>query len=119
MAMTRMPRRGEIWLVNFDPSVGAEIRKIRPAVVIGEDGLRHLALRVVVPITDWKPAYAARYWFVQIPADQVNGLRKDSGADAFQIKSVSEMRFVRCLGVVNANQLDGIAKAVAAVVGKP
>ena len=118
-SMTRTPRRGEIWLVDFDPSVGAEIRKIRPAVVISRDILRHLALRVVVPLTDWKPRYAGRFWYVHIPAGPGNGLRKDSGADAFQVKSVAEMRFVRWLGVVNVNQLDAIAKAVAEVFGKP
>jgi mRNA interferase MazF len=88
-----MPRRGDVWLVDFDPSVGAEIRKVRPAVVLSQDVIRHLALRVVVPITDWKPRYAGRLWFVHIPASRANGLRKDSGADAFQRKSVSEARF--------------------------
>jgi len=36
------PKRGEIWLVNFDPTVGAEIKKIRPAVVISSDGVGKL-----------------------------------------------------------------------------
>ncbi len=117
--MTRMPRRGEIWLVDFDPSVGAEMQKIRPAVVISEDKLRHLALRVVVPLTDWKPRYAGRFWYVHIPASPANGLKKDSGADAFQVKSVSEVRFRRWLGVASANQIDAIANAAASVVGAP
>lgn len=37
-----MPKRGEIWLVNFDPTVGAEIKKVRPAVVISSDSVRKL-----------------------------------------------------------------------------
>jgi mRNA interferase MazF len=48
-----------------------------------------------------------------------NGLTKDSGADAFQIKSVSENRFVRQLGEVTPAQLDEIAQAVALCVGIP
>ena len=37
MAKAPMPRRGEVWLVDFDPAVGAEIQKLRPAVVITMD----------------------------------------------------------------------------------
>jgi len=57
MAKVPTPKRGEIWLVDFDPSIGAEIRKVRPAVVVSLDTIGRLPLRMVVPITDWKPLY--------------------------------------------------------------
>lgn len=113
------PRRGEVWNVRFDPSVGAEIRKVRPAVVIGMDSVGRLALKLVVPITDWKPAFANLAWFVHLPATPDNGLTKESGADAFQVKSVSEDRFLVQLGELTADQLDDIAAAVAVCVGAP
>jgi mRNA interferase MazF len=47
-----MPKRGEIWLVDFDPAMSAEIRKVRPAVVVSLDAIGRLPLRIVVPITD-------------------------------------------------------------------
>ena len=47
-------RKGEIWLINLDPTVGAEIRKTRPAVIVSEDAIGVLPLRVIVPLTDWK-----------------------------------------------------------------
>jgi mRNA interferase MazF len=119
MSMTQTPRRGEIWLVDFEPSLGAEIRKVRPAVVVSLDQLARLPLRVVVPLTEWKPQYNQYSWFVQIMRTTANGLGKDSGADAFQVKSVSETRFTRLLGAVEAHELDAIAAAVAFVVGKP
>jgi mRNA interferase MazF len=119
MSMTTTPRRGEIWLVNFDPSVGAEIRKIRPAVVMSVDRVARLPLRVVVPLTDWKPQYIHYPWFVRISPTPSNRLTKDSGADAFQVKSVSENRFVQCLGNASAQEIDAIAAAIALVVGKP
>jgi mRNA interferase MazF len=119
MSIAPTPSRGEIWLVDFDPSVGAEIRKVRPAVVVNISGIGRLPLHIVVPLTDWKPQYAAASWFVPIPADSANGLNKDSGADAFQVKSISESRFIRSLGVVTDQQVEDIAAAVAMCVGAP
>jgi len=51
-------RRGEIWLINLDPTVGAEIRKTRPAVIVNDDEVGILPLKVVVPVTEWKDRYA-------------------------------------------------------------
>lgn len=119
MAKVPTPKRGEIWLVDFDPAVGAELRKFRPAVVVSLDTIRRLPLRLVVPITDWKPQYASYPWFVHLTATAANGLAKDSGADAFQTKSVSELRFARRIGSVTPAELDGIASAIALCVGAP
>src|SRR5436190_10864814 len=119
MAKAKLPQRDEVWLVNFDPSTGAEIRKIRPAVVLSVDAIGRLPLRIVVPVTDWKPHYANFPWFVHLRATSANGLAKDSGADAFQVKSVAEARFVQCIGVVTPGQADDIASAIALCVGAP
>jgi len=119
MATAQTPRRGEIWRVDFDPSAGEEIRKARPALVISIDTIGRLPLRMVVPITDWKPQYASYPWFVELPASPSSGLAKHSGADAFQTKSVSLLRFVSLLGRVTAAQLDEVASAIALCVGAP
>ena len=111
------PQRGEVWTVRFDPAVGAEIQKIRPAVVLGMDSIGRLPLKIVVPITDWKPLFATFAWFVHIPPTTENGLNKDSGPDAFQVKSLSEARFQSRLGELLPDQLDDIAAAVAACIG--
>src|SRR5436309_14156582 len=85
MAKAQPPQRGEIWMVQFGPSVGAEIRKIRPAVVVSLDTVGRLPLRIVVPLTDWQDPFALLPWFVHLPLAPGNGLTKDSGADAFQV----------------------------------
>ena len=105
MATVPAPKRGEIWLVDFDPAVGAEIGKLRPALVISVDAIGRLPLRMIVPITDWKAQYEHYPWFVELPASPSNGLAKHSGADSFQTKSISLTRFVRVLGTVTAAEL--------------
>ena len=92
-------------------------RVVRPALVISVDSVGRLPLRLVVPLTDWKPYYAGFPWLVLIPADADNGLSKDSGADAFQSKSLA--RFVRLLGEVTPAQADDVASAIAMCVGAP
>jgi len=119
MATVPAPRRGEVWLVDFDPAVGSEIRKVRPALVVSLDAIGRLPLRLVVPITDWKPQYASYPWFTFIAVDATNGLIKDSGADAFQTKSLATSRFVDLLGVVSEAQLESVASAIAMCVGAP
>ena len=105
MAKAHRPRRGEVWTVRFDPSVGAEIQKIRPAVVVNVNAVGRLPLRIVVPLTDWQLGFTQLPWFVPVPASPTNGLAKDSGADAFQVKSVSENRFLKRLGEITTTEM--------------
>jgi mRNA interferase MazF len=110
-------RKGEIWLINLDPTVGAEIRKTRPAVIVSEDAIGVLPLRVIVPLTDWKERYAVAPWMIQILPDAQNGLSKPSAADVFQIRSVLQERFVQCLGALNRDQLRQVLWAIQIVIG--
>jgi len=90
--------QNEIWLINLDPTIGAEIKKTRPAVVVNDDALGRLPLKIIVPLTDWKDHYSIAPWMIKIDPSVKNGLTKPSSADYFQIRSVSEDRFVRKLG---------------------
>ncbi|MGH2643709.1 MAG: type II toxin-antitoxin system PemK/MazF family toxin [Chitinophagaceae bacterium] len=109
-------KQGEIWLINLDPTIGAEIRKTRPAIVVNDDSLGKLPLKVIVPLTDWKDRYYVAPWMVRIESDAVNGLTKISGADCFQIRCLSEKRFVKYLGNINNYQLDKIKVSLAKVL---
>ncbi len=117
--MTTNPVRGEVWRIRFDPAEGDEIKKVRTAVVVSENAVGRLRLKIVVPITEWKLRYASFPWFVFLAPTSTNGLTKNSGADAFQVKSVSESRFLDCLGELTASELDDIANAIAICVGIP
>jgi len=50
-------KQSEIWLIDLDPTKGAEIQKKRPAVIVNDNALGKLPLKVIVPITDWKDRY--------------------------------------------------------------
>ena len=111
------PRRGEIWLVNFDPSKGAEIQKERRALVVNPTSVGRLPLRIIVPLTEWKPSFARWPWFVHIAPTETNGITKEVGADAFQVKSVSLDRFTTRLGAISLSLLQEVAAAIALCVG--
>lgn len=105
--------RGEIWLINFDPTKGDEIRKSRPGLVINSPGLRNLSLNIIVPITGWDAKYSGKPWFVKLEKNSLNGLNKDSAADAFQVKSLASNRFIHQIGEVKSSKLDDVVEAVA------
>lgn len=109
-------QRGEVWLINLDPTIGSEIRKTRPAIIVNDDQIGVLPLRVIVPLTDWKDHYRVAAWMVQLDPTQDNGLVKASAADAFQVRSLSTMRFVRKLGAVDRNVMNTIERALAIVL---
>ena len=113
------PRRGEIWLVNFDPAVGAEIQKTRPAVVVGSDAVGRLPIKLVAPITDWKEYLAPNIWHVRIDPDLANGLTKVSAVDTLQLRGMDRQRFIRKLGQVSAPTLEEIVLAIAAIIEYP
>lgn len=109
-------RRGEVWFINLDPAIGAEIRKTRPAVIVNDDAIGILPLKVIVPITDWKERYAVAPWMVKLEPSSTNGLSKLSAADAFQVRSVSQQRFVRRLGALAPEIMMAISNALADVL---
>ena len=110
-------RRGEIWSINLDPIIGAEIRKTRPALVLNVDAIGALPLRVVVPITGWKGSFAQAPWLVRLEPDSSNNLDKVSAADAFRVRSVSETRFLDRRGSLAPADMARVEEAVRTVLG--
>jgi mRNA interferase MazF len=105
-------QRGEVWLVELDPTIGAEIRKMRPAVIVSSDLVGILPLKVIVPFTEWKERYARAPWMVRIDPDRQNGMSKPSAADGLQVRSVSQQRLVQRLGTLSAAQVEAVVDAV-------
>ncbi len=108
--------RGEIWRVNLNPTVGAEIRKTRPVIVVNSDAIGVLPIRLVAPITEWKDYFAGNVWHVKLEPDATNGLTKTSVVDTLQLRGVDRRRFVRKLGEVLPSVMRLIVTAIVAVV---
>ena len=108
--------RGDVWLANLNPTVGAEMQKTRPVVIVSDDQIGLLPLKVVVPLTDWKDWHGKVSWMVKVMPLPATGLSKISAADAFQVRSVAHERFSRQLGKLDAAVMREITDALAAVL---
>ena len=106
-------RRGEVWEVNLDPTIGAEIKKIRPCVIVSRDALARLPLKIIVPLTEWNEGFARAPWHVLVEPTSQNGLSKKSSADTYQVRSISEARLIKRLGEVSDQVMGEINKGLA------
>lgn len=113
------PKRGEIWLVNFDPTIGSEIKKTRPAVVVSSDSVGRLPLKVVVPITGWEVSFENDLWQVPLDPNANNKLNKLSSVDTLQIKSLDLSRFVYKIGYLSVEEMESVALAICGVIEYP
>jgi len=100
------PQRGDIWIVQFDPSIGGEIQKTRPAVILSNDTANGLLNCVqVVPISSRTDRlYPAEAYVV------VNGERRKAMAD--QITTISKLRLLRRLGRLADEDMAAVGRVV-------
>jgi mRNA interferase MazF len=106
MADAFHPRRGEVWLVSFDPAMSGESQKTRPALVLSNNTANALLNRVqVVPISSQvSRLYPAEAFVI------LNGERRKAMAD--QIATAGKERLVRRLGELSSDDLSNVVKAV-------
>lgn len=101
-----MKNRGDVWWINFDPSVGQEVKKKRPAVIVSNNtSNKYLKRYQVVPLTTRTgKIYPSETLII------VQG--KSSKAMADQLTTVSALRFINKLGGISKNELEGIEKII-------
>ncbi len=107
---------GEIHWVNLDPTIGDEIKKRRPVIVVNGGHDRYLKLAIVVPVTAWSMHWEKNPFFVTLEANSENGLQKKSAVDCFQIRAVSHKRFVEKIGNTSNHKIQLIKKSIALIL---
>ncbi len=114
---TPSPRRGEVWQVDFNPTKGSEIKKIRPAVVVSSDAIGMLPIKLIAPITTWNESFASKLWLVKIEPSETNGLTKESVVDTLQIRCADvQARFIKKIGMLPSTIMEEIAASIAIIV---
>ena len=105
------PARFEVWLVNLDPTVGAEIKKTRPAVVVSPDEMnRHLRTAIVAPMTS-----TVRGWPSRV-AVRFQGKAGEVALD--QLRAVDRVRLVRKIGAIGEAEAEAVATVLAAMFAR-
>ena len=99
-------KRGEVWWVSFDPSIGGEIKKKRPAVIVSNDASnRHLNRIQVVPLTS-----NVERVFPSEALVRLKGETRKAMAD--QIATVSKHRLVNLAGRLSGNDMKRVEHAI-------
>src|SRR5438105_740139 len=110
------PRRGFIYYINFDPAVGHEIRKRRPAVIVSNDHMNELATTVLaMPITAGH--YSYYHWIPLRPPE--GGLKKVSSIVTEQIRAIDKRRVQQRLGAISPETMAKIKDAIRDHCGLP
>lgn len=108
-------KRGEIWWVNLDPTVGSETAKKRPCVILQNDvGNARADTTIVAPLLKSAKTYP---FVVNIEATVANGLDETRGIHLEQVRVVDERRIDTKLGILEDKYWREIEKAVAIVFG--
>ena len=108
MAASSDYRLGSIWLVSFDPSIGTEIRKTRPAVIVSGTAFNQRSKVTVLPITSANPSDRLLPVIVPLVPSVTNGLSSDSFVVCVDPMTFDKRRLIQVLGQIEPNQLQEI-----------
>ena len=99
-------KRGEVWWINFEPSIGGEVQKKRPAVIVSNNAANQFLNRVqVIPLTSNVDRLYLSEAYITLRG-------KKAKAMADQLTTVSKKRLINRAGIVTGTEMEGIARAI-------
>lgn len=102
MVSSKIVKYGELWIADFEPQVGEEITKKRPALILSNNLFNSSQKLVfVVPLTTWQEEFKKRIWLIKVDKNNINNLNVDSAINCSQIKSFSKDRLIEKIGEVD------------------
>lgn len=110
------PKRGEVYVVSFDPTIGSEIKKTRPALILQNDiANRHSAVTIVAALSSQfdEPAYPTEV-HVEPPE---GGLKKQSVVLLNQVRTIDKQRLVVKLGTLKPETMGRVDRALKVSLG--
>ena len=111
-----VPKRGEVYVVNFDPTIGAEIKKTRPALIVQNNiSNKHSPITIVAAITS--KFDAELYPTEVLVTGHEGGLTSDSVVLLNQIRSIDRQRLVKRLGMLRPETLSKVDDALKISLG--
>jgi mRNA interferase MazF len=110
------PKRGEVYLVNFDPTIGSEIQKTRPALILQNDVANaHSPVTIVAAITTYN---GGRLYPSEVEAEAfTGGLEHDSIILLNQLRTIDKQRLIRRLGTLDRHSMVQVAAALRVSLG--
>jgi len=107
-------KRGEIWLVNFNPGRGSEQKGIRPALIIQNDiGNQYASTTVVAAIT----TTIKKYPVTVLTATGEGGLKESSMVNMAQVLTIDKGRLIKKLGHLGKDKMDEVDEAIKVSLG--
>ena len=108
-------KRGEIWVVNLDPTIGHEIKKSRPSVIIQNDmGNAYSPITIIAPVTSQN---IDKVYPVEVLLTRMPGLDKDSKVLLSQIRAIDKRRLLRKISKVDYETIAKIDEAIKISLG--
>ena len=107
-------QKGEVHLVNLDPTIGSEIKKIRPAVIVSNNVINiNSPVVVICPITDSTGKTSPIHVLIK---EKEGGLKKESVANCLQIRCIDQSRLYEKIGNLSAQKMSEIEKGIGYVM---
>jgi mRNA interferase MazF len=109
-------KQGEIWDINLGKNHETDGGAKCPVIVINDDTISILPVRIIVPLTKWQDEFADAIWLIRVDPNNENNLGRTSAVDAFQMHTIPITRFIRRIGIISVQELQHIKNAIKAII---